>query len=174
MWSDSSSASASPSGSKDLKLFLSFMMKRLKWEPDAVVQVQKCGFKTIQCDPLQMGKGIVDCVFFGVEEIFAVPKIQFALKNEGTKFLWIRSIKWVGFPELGFGCGSTGLDKFIDSHNEFDSVYLLRINCSWSTIGSSIIHGIDLYWLGLCRRGCRLMCSWHGSGGWWIWWCLSF
>jgi len=60
-----------------------------------------------------MGKGVVDLIFFGAEEILAVPKIQLALKNEGVEFLGVRTIKWIGFPEFGLGCGSAGLDKFV-------------------------------------------------------------
>ena len=40
-----------------------------------VVQAQKYGFKTVQCDPLQVGKGIVDLVFFSAEKILAILKV---------------------------------------------------------------------------------------------------
>jgi len=36
-----------------------------------------------------------------IEEVLAVPKIQFTLKNEGMEFLGIRTIEWIRFLELG-------------------------------------------------------------------------
>ena len=51
------------------------------------MQAQKYGFKTVQCNPLQVGKGIVDLVFFGAEKILAILKIQLALKYEVQSFL---------------------------------------------------------------------------------------
>ena len=70
------------------------------------MQAQKYGFKTVQCDPLQVGKGIVDLVFFSAENILAISKIQLALKYEGMEFLGIRTIKWVGFSELTWKYGT--------------------------------------------------------------------
>jgi len=91
-----------------------------------------------------MGKGVVDLVFFSIEEIFAVPEIQFALKNEGMKFFWIRSVKWVRFPELGLGCGSTGLDKFIDGCDDFDSICIFQgCGCIQSIIGCFVIYRVS-------------------------------
>src|SRR5882724_8586930 len=75
------------------------------------MQVQKCGFKTIQCDPLQIGKGIVDLGFFIVEEVLAVSKIQLTLKNNGMEFLGVGTMKWIRFPEFGLGCRRMVLDK---------------------------------------------------------------
>ena len=69
-----------------------------------------------------MGKGIVDLVFFGAEEVLAVPKIQLTLKNEISEFLGIRAVKWIGFLELGLGCGGVRLDEFIDCHDKSFSV----------------------------------------------------
>src|SRR5882724_3079734 len=85
-------------------------------EPYGVMQAPKYRFEKIQCDPLQMGKGIIDLVFFSAEEVLAVPKIQFALKNASMEFLGIGTIEWDRFPKLGLGCGSARLDEFIDSH----------------------------------------------------------
>jgi len=134
-------------GIKRSEVVLEFCDKEIEIrEPDGVVQAEKCGFKTIQCDPLQMGKGLVDLIFFSVEEILVVPKIQFSLKNEATKFLGIGIIKWIRYLlELGIRHGRMGLDEFIDSCDNSDSVCFLRINCSWSVIRSFIIHGINLY-----------------------------
>ena len=50
-----------------------------------------------------------------MEEILAVPEIQFALKNEGGEFLGVRTIEWIRFPEFGLGCGWMSLDDFINS-----------------------------------------------------------
>jgi len=92
-----------------------------------------------------MGKGIVDLIFFGFEEVLVVPKIQLALKYEGMEFLGIRTIEWVGFPELGLGHGSMGLDEFIDSCDNFDSVcFILSHGCVWSIIGCFIIYRISM------------------------------
>ena len=98
----------------------------------------------MQCteQPFITGKGIVDLIFFSVEEVLAVPKIQLALKNEGTEFLGIETIEWMGFPELGLGCVSTGLDKFIDSCDNLDSICFHGVDCSWCIL---IVHGINLY-----------------------------
>ena len=82
------------------------------------MQAQKFGFKTIQCNSFQMGKGIVDLIFFSVEEVLAVPKIQSALKNEGTEFLGIGTIIWIRFSEFGFGSGRMGLNEFINGHDK--------------------------------------------------------
>jgi len=65
------------------------------------MQAQKYEFKTVQDDSLQMGKGIVDLVFFGAEEVLVISKIQLALKYESMEFLGIRTIEWVRFPEFG-------------------------------------------------------------------------
>ena len=89
------------------------------------MQAQKYGFKTVQCDPLQMGKGVVDLVFFSAEEILVILKIQLALKYEGMEFLGIGTVEWVRFPEFGLGCGSMGLDEFIDGFDEFVSFWFI-------------------------------------------------
>src|SRR5882724_7533681 len=92
-----------------------------------------------------MGKGVVDLVFFSAEEVLVVPKIQLALKYEGMEFLGIGTIEWVGFPELGLGCGSAGLDKFIDSHDNSVSVcFVLSHSCIQSIIGVKISQVIYL------------------------------
>src|SRR5882724_12571221 len=109
------------------------------------MQAQKYRSKTVQCDPLQVGMGVVDLVFFGAEKILAIPKIQLALKYESTEFLGIGTIKWVGFPEFGLGCGSMGLDKFIDGLNEFVS-FLVHLE-SW-----------------VCPEYCQVLCrGWPGK-----------
>jgi len=133
-------------GIKSSKVVFKFHDEEIEiQEPDGVVQVQKCRFKTIQCDPLQIGKGIVDLGFFVIEEVLAVPKIQFTLKNEGMEFLWVRTIEWIGFPEFGFGSGGTGLVEFIDSCDESESFCFLLIHCcSQSIIGSLVVHGIGM------------------------------
>jgi len=92
-----------------------------------------------------MGKGIVDLIFLGVEEILAVPKIQLSLKNEGMEFLGVGTIEWIRFLEFGFRCGRMGLDEFINSCDNSDSICFLIIHCSWSIIRSFVIHGINLY-----------------------------
>src|SRR5882724_10593608 len=91
-------------------------------EPDGVMQVQKCRFETIQCDSLQIGKGIVDLGFLVVEEVLVVLEIQFSQKNEGMEFLGVRTIKWIRFLEFGLGHGRMGLNDFINSHDESESV----------------------------------------------------
>src|SRR5882724_8101308 len=99
------------------------------------MQAQKYRFKTVQCDPLQVGKGIVDLVFFSSEKILVIPKIQLALKYESTEFLGIRTIEWVGFPEFGLGCESMGLDEFIDGHGKsFSICFFLSCSHVWSII----------------------------------------
>src|SRR5882724_5377247 len=111
-----------------------------------------------QSSPLQIGKGVVDLGLFIVEEVLVVHKIQLTLKNKDTEFLWVRTIKWIGFLELGLGCGRMGLDKFIDSHDKSESFCFFRIHChSWSLIGSFIICGINVCRFGLCRLVCRLV-----------------
>ena len=123
------------------------------------MQVQKCRFETIKCDPLQIGKGIVDLGFFIVEEVLPVPKIQLTLKNEGTEFLGVVTIKWIGFMEFGLGCGGMGLDEFIDSCDESESLCFIRILClSYSFIGSFIVHGINVHGFMWCRWMCGLVC----------------
>src|SRR5882724_6152912 len=124
------------------------------------MQAQKHGFKTIQCDPLQMGKGIVNIVFFSVEEVLAVLKIQLALKYEGMEFLGIRTIEWVGFPELGLRCGSVGLDEFINSHDNSVSIFfILSHGCIQSIVGCFIIHGVSMEIFGLYGW----VCDWWQS-----------
>jgi len=76
------------------------------------MQAQNYGFETIQCNPLQMGKSIIDLVFFSAEKVLAVLKIQLELKYEGMEFLGFRTIIWVGFLDIRLGCGSVGLEKF--------------------------------------------------------------
>src|SRR5882724_12865293 len=96
------------------EVVLEFHDKKIEIQkPNGAMQAQKYRFKTVHCNPLQVGKGIVDLVFFGAEKILAIPKIQLALKNESTEFPGIRTVKWVGFPEFGLGCGISGLNKFI-------------------------------------------------------------
>ena len=41
------------------------------------------------------------------------------------QFLGIGSVKWVGFLEFGLGCGSMGLNEFVDGLNEFVSVWFI-------------------------------------------------
>src|SRR5882724_838043 len=116
------------------------------------MQSQKFSFKTIQCDPLQMGKGVIDLVFFSTEEVLVVPKIQLALKYESTEFLGIRTVEWVRFLELGLGHGSVGLDESINSHDKSVSVcFILGCGCVWSIIRCFIPYrvGIErLRWYG--------------------------
>ena len=81
------------------------------------MKVQECGFETVQCDPFQIGKGIVDLGFLIVKEVLVVSEVQLALKNEGTEFLGVGTIEWIRFPEFGFGGGWTSLDDSIDSLN---------------------------------------------------------
>jgi len=95
------------------------------------MQAQKYGFETVQCDPLQVGKGIVDLVFFSAEKILSILKIQLALKYEGTEFLGIGAAEWVGFLEFGLGHGSTGLNEFINGLNEFVSVCVMSGVSQW-------------------------------------------
>jgi len=52
-----------------------------------------------------MGKGVVDIVFFGAEEVLAVLENSAYTENEGTEFFGIGTIKWIGFQELGLGHG---------------------------------------------------------------------
>jgi len=122
------------------------------------MQAQKYRFETIQCDSLQMGKGVVDLVFFSAEEVFAVPKIQLALKNETTEFLGIGTIEWIGFPELGLGCGGARLDEFVNCHDKSFSVcFILSCSHVWSIIRCFVIS-----WIGMegfrCTDGCA---DWH-------------
>src|SRR5882724_8045615 len=121
------------------------------------MQAQKYRFKTVHCNPLQVGKGIVDLVFFGAEKILAIPKIQLALKNESTEFPGIRTVKWVGFPEFGLGCGISGLNKFINGLDEFVSIwFILSHGCVQSIFGSFV--EVDMEGFRLYRWVCRLVC----------------
>jgi len=107
--------------------------------PNEVMQAHKYRFKTVQCDPLQVGKGIVDPVFFSAENILVIPKIQLALKYEGTEFLCIGTIGWVEFLEFGLGCESTGLNEFIDGLDRCVSVwFIMGCGCVQSIVGSFI------------------------------------
>jgi len=49
-----------------------------------------------------------------------ISEVQFALKDEGAKFLGVGTIEWIGFPKLrlGFGGAIIGFDDFIDSFGE--------------------------------------------------------
>ena len=49
-----------------------------------------------------------------------LSEVQFALKDEGAKFLGVGTIEWIGFPklQLGFGGATIGFDDFIDSFGE--------------------------------------------------------
>src|SRR5882724_1290642 len=92
-----------------------------------------------------MGKGIVDLVFFGAEEVLVVPKIQLTLKNESTEFFGIGTVKWIRFPELGLGCGSVRLDKFIDCHDKYFCVcFILSCSCVWIIVGCFIISEVGM------------------------------
>src|SRR5882724_1010890 len=103
------------------------------------MQAQKYRSKTVQCDPLQVGMGVVDLVFFGAEKILAILKIQLALKYESTEFLGIGTIEWVGFPEFMLGHGSMGLNNFIDGLDKFVSIwFILGCGCVRSIVGSFI------------------------------------
>src|SRR5882724_6536934 len=122
------------------------------------MQAQKYGFETVQCNPLQVGKGIVDLVFFGAEEVLVVPKFQLALKYESTEFLGIGTIEWVGFPEFGLGHGSMRLDKFIDGPNEFVTFwFILSHGCVWSIVRCFIKVGRENFRLYRWVHG--LVCS---------------
>jgi len=89
-------------GIKSSKVVFKFHDEEIEiWEPDGVVQVQKCGFKTIKCNPLQIGKGVVDLGWFVVEEVLVVPEIQLTLKNEGTEFLGLDPLNGLGSQSLG-------------------------------------------------------------------------
>ena len=59
------------------------------------LEVKECGFKTIQCGSLQIKKGIVDLGFSILKKVLSVPKVQLALKDEGSEFLGVRTIQWM-------------------------------------------------------------------------------
>jgi len=55
------------------------------------------------------------------------------------EFLGIGTVKWVRFPEFGLGHGSTGLNKFIDGHDKFVSIwFILSHGCVQSIVGNFI------------------------------------
>ena len=128
------------------EVVLEFHDKKIEiQQPNGVVQAQKYRFETVQCDPLQVGKGIVDLVFFSAEKILVIPKIQLALKYESTEFLGIRTIEWVGFPEFGLGCESMGLDEFIDGHGKsFSICFFLSCSHVWSIVRCFVISGVSM------------------------------
>src|SRR5882724_3119992 len=121
------------------------------------MQAQKYGFETVQCNPLQVGNGIVDLVFFGAEKILAIPKIQLALKYESTEFLGIGIVKRVRFLEFGLGHGSMGLNEFVNGLDEFVSIwFILSHGCVQSIVGSFV--KVDMEGFRLYRWVCRLVC----------------
>ena len=64
-----------------------------------------------------MGQNVIDLCSIVLELIGTILKVQFALKDEGAKFLGVGTIEWIRFPKLrlGFGGALIGFDDFINS-----------------------------------------------------------
>ena len=67
-----------------------------------------------------MGQNIIDLCSIVLELLGTILEVQFALKDEGAKFLGVGTIEWIGFLKLrlGFGGAVIGFDDFIDSFGE--------------------------------------------------------
>jgi len=67
-----------------------------------------------------MGQNVIDLCSIVLELIGMISEDQFALKDEGAKFLGVRTIEWIRFPKLQFGFGGAiiGFDDFNNSFGE--------------------------------------------------------
>ena len=72
-------------------------------KPCGGMEVQESGFETIQYGSLQIQKSIVYLGFSILKEVLLIPKIQFALKDEGSEFLGVGTIKWIRLLEFWLG-----------------------------------------------------------------------
>ena len=67
-----------------------------------------------------MGQNVIDLCSIVLELIRTISEVQFALKDEGAKFLGVGTVEWIGFMKLwlGFGGAIVGFNDFIDSFGE--------------------------------------------------------
>ena len=68
-----------------------------------------------------------------------ISEIEFALEDKIAKFLGVGAVKWVSFPEFGFGAGVACFDILVDSLGKCRS-FSIRIGGTWSLIRSLIVH----------------------------------
>jgi len=52
-----------------------------------------------------MGQNIIDLCSIVLELIGMISEVQFALKDEGAKFLGVGTIEWIRFLKLWLGFG---------------------------------------------------------------------
>jgi len=151
-------------GVKGSEVVLKFHDEKIEIQkPNGVIQAQKYGFKTVQCDPLQVGKGIVDLVFFSSEKILVIPKIQLALKYESTEFLGSEPLNGLGSLSLGLDVKVWDwMSLSMAMANLLASAFSWVVAMSGVSSGCFIISGVGVERFRWCRWVCRLVCSQHG------------
>ena len=58
---------------------------------------------------------MIDISCIVLKQIWMISEVEFALKDKSVEFSGVRTIKWVGFPEFGFGVGVVCFDNLVDS-----------------------------------------------------------
>jgi len=117
-------------------------------KPSGFVWVKECGFETMKCGTFQVGQNIIDLSCIVLKQILTTSEVEFALEDESAEFLGVRTIKWVGFPEFGFGTGVICFDNVVDSLCKY-------ISFSIGTVVPGVLSGVSLSTGSMCAdSGC--------------------
>ena len=71
-----------------------------------------------------------------------ILEVEFALEDKSVEFVRVGTIKWVRFPEFGFGMGVTSHDNPFNSLGK-SSNFTIRDCNTGSVIWSIVVHRIS-------------------------------